>query len=147
MTIASELLALRDDEGLIHAAGAVEWARVNRDSALYGALDWDDAHAAHQYRVEQVRRLIRVHIVNEDGHRTAISLVFDRPQGGGYRSTEDVMRNAQMRQSALDDALAELERFQQRYAYLTELAGVFEAAEQARTKRRRRPAPEGRASA
>lgn len=145
MTIETELLGLRNDEGLIVPEDAVEWARANPQSDLHHSLEWDDERAAHQYRLWQVRKLIAIYVVSEEGHRATVSLKSDRSRGAGYRLVNDVMRNAEMRQQALNEALAELQRLQERYQYPQELARVFEEAEHVRVaqqpQRRQRRLP------
>lgn len=142
--IQAELLALRDSNGIIDARRAVDWAKQHQDSALYQALEWDDATAAIEYRISQVRRLIAVHIVDAEGHRQVVSLSVDRQQGGGYRSVQDVLSVDDLRAVMLSDALEELQRVQRKYEYLQELAKVWEAAQQVeqetRPRRRRRAA-------
>src|SRR5262245_65814723 len=56
--IATELLALRNDKGVINPTRAVEWAREHPQSRLHGVLEWDDAVAGAKYRNEQVRKMI-----------------------------------------------------------------------------------------
>jgi len=132
MTIASELLDLEDEDGLIDPTTVVDWARDNPASALHGAIEWDDAIAAHAHRLWQVRRLVAIHIVTDDGQRQRISLLRDRKSGGGYRDVSSVMRNDELRAEALAEALAELERWQARYQHLRELADVFESTARVR---------------
>jgi hypothetical protein len=132
-----ELLALRNEAGLINARGAVGWARSNPTSALHHQLDWDDASAAEEYRVWQVRSLISVHIVTPTGAREIISLSTDRVTGGGYRPVEDVAERVDLRRVMLRDALDELERIRFKYQRLQELEGVWEAADRARADRAR----------
>jgi hypothetical protein len=125
VSISSELLARRNSEGVWDPHEIVSWAQANPSSALYGALDWDDAHAAQQHRLWQVRQLISVHIVDDVGRRTTFSLMSDRVSGGGYRELEDVFDNAAMREAALRQALDELNRTRARYEHLEELAAVY----------------------
>lgn len=55
-----------------------------------------------------------------------VSLTTDRKQeGGGYRVMTTVISDAEMRKRMLADAIAELRLFQQKYARLKELAGLF----------------------
>jgi hypothetical protein len=51
------LLAL-EDQGRLTPEGVLE-AASDDDSPLHRFFEWDDHEAAHQYRVEQARRLIR----------------------------------------------------------------------------------------
>jgi len=125
MTVESELIALTNEAGFINPRYGVQWARENPDSALHKQLEWDDAKAAEEHRVSQVRRLIAIHITADDGRRATISLIQDRNQDGGYRHMPAVLGNAELRAMAVRQALRELRRIEQRYRWLNELAGVF----------------------
>jgi hypothetical protein len=140
--LGDELLALKNESGIINPAEAVRWARVNTDSRLHAQLEWDDAVGAERYRVWQVRTLISVHVVDPDGGRRFVSLSIDRKHDGsnGYRSLDDVVARPDLREIMLRDALLDLERIQERYKKLTELQPVWEAAEQTRQKRSRKAA-------
>lgn len=137
MSIKEELLALEDARGFINPNVVVGWAERNRKSEIGQRLEWDDPTAAHAYRLEQVRLLIRVYIRDEDNERLTISLISDRHQDGGYRSIERVMSHAEMREAALAQALSELERMQEKYDHLQELGRVFAEVKRARAKRPR----------
>lgn len=131
MSIESELRALQNAEGKWLPTEVRDWARDNPNSDLHSLREWlwgDDAKAADEYRLGVARGLIRLHIVTDEGDRATISLVQDRRTGGGYRELGPVLRNAELRQMALRQALRELRRFEQRYKHLHELAAVFEAA-------------------
>lgn len=125
--IREELETLRDEAGLIHAERVVEWAREHADSALHSQFEWDDTKAAEEYRIWQARKTIAIHIVTQEGERRFISLSIDRADGGGYRDVEDVMRQRELRDVALHDALMELRRVRARYQHLKELAAVWSA--------------------
>jgi hypothetical protein len=135
--IADELLALKNANGVINPATAVEWARKNKKSTLHANLEWDDGVAAERWRVSQVRQLIAIHIVDAEGGRRFVSLSIDRKHDGsnGYRSLEDVIGRQDLRSIMLADALADLERVQARYSKLSELQPVWDAADEARQKR------------
>jgi len=127
MTVEDELVALRNEDGMINPRTALQWARDNRESQLAARIEWDDSRAAEEFRLGQVRRLIAIHVRTEDGNRGTISLIADRRRDGGYREVETVLLNSEMRAIALREALRELRRFEQRYRHLQELAGVFAA--------------------
>lgn len=137
--IAEELLALKNAGGVINPARAVDWARKHRKSALYEHLEWDDGVAAEAYRVQQVRTLMILHILDDDGDRRFISLSIDRKHDGtnGYRPFDEVAGAPNLREIMLADALAELQRVKARFARLSELAEVWEAAERVPVKRGR----------
>ena len=119
------------NDGLLKPEDVVEAARP-ANSPLHTRFTWDDSDAAHQYRLEQARKLIRTTIqyIEVDGKdssfRVFCSLTPDREnQGGGYRETIAVLSNRQWRNQLLNDAHAEMERFEQKYARLKELSGVI----------------------
>ena len=119
------------NDWLLKPEDVVEAARP-ANSPLHTRFTWDDSDAAHQYRLEQARKLIRTTIqyIEVDGKdssfRVFCSLTPDREnQGGGYRETTAVLSNRQWRNQLLNDAHAEMERFEQKYARLKELSGVI----------------------
>jgi hypothetical protein len=136
-TIREELLALRNPNGLINPAAAVQWAKRNKKSALHSALTWDDGVAADRYRVWEVRELIAIHIVDAHGGRQFVALSIDRPTGG-YRPINEVMARVDLREVMLADALDELKRVQTRFNQLTELSEVWQAADKV-SERLRKP--------
>jgi len=146
-TIAAELLALRTEHGVINPSEVVQWARVNQDSRLHGALTWDDETAAERYRIWQVRALISVHVVDNDGGRRFVSLSIDREATGGYRPIAEVMDDQTLREILLKDALTELERVQKRFDKVTELANVWDEVHKVKRRRSVRKAAETQAAA
>lgn len=140
--IADELLKLKNKNGIINPTEAVAWARKNPGSQLHGSLEWDDGVAGERWRVWQIRQLISVHIVDAEGGRRFVSLSIDRRHDGsnGYRSLEDIVARPDLREIMLKDALSELERIQERYKKLSELAPVWEQADQVRQRQPRRKA-------
>lgn len=129
--IRGELEALRDEDGLIHPERVVAWAQEHAESALHSQFEWDDNKAAEEYRLWQARRTIAIHVVTQEGERRLISLSIDRISGGGYREVEDVMRRKDLREVALQDALADLRRIRAKYQHLKELAEVWGAVRRA----------------
>lgn len=140
--ISVELLKLKNEDGIINPAKAVDWARKHTKSQLHASLEWDDGVAAERYRVWQVRALISVHIIDAEGGRRFVSLSIDRKHDGsnGYRSLEDIVARPDLREIMLKDALSELERIQMRYNKLTELAPVWAQADAVRQSGRRKRA-------
>jgi hypothetical protein len=150
MSIQSELLALKDTAtGLIRAEEVLSWAAANPRSEIYRALEWDDQTAAYSHRLDQVRRLIVLHIRDEStGKPAVVSLSIDRVAGGGYRLHEDIRSDETLRSILLADALKELERIRAKYQHLQELVEVWRAADRvARGGRRGRGRRGGRAAA
>src|SRR5436190_1724918 len=137
MTIREELLALKRKDGLIVAEDGVRWAKSHKDSALHRALEWNNTKASHNWRVWQIRQMIGIYIVSDTGRRTVVSLSIDRGKsGGGYRTIDDVLPHANLRETMLNDALAELDRVQHKYDHLNELASVWVAKENVRSRKK-----------
>lgn len=138
--IRQELLALRNSDGMLPPRVAVQWARENPRSELHAEFEWDDKVAGELFRIDQARRLIAIHVVDSGGHREMVSLSIDRSEKSGYRMMSDVIAKEDLREILLADALAELKRVEQKYAYLTELVQVWAAAQEveARQSKRRR---------
>lgn len=131
MSVKEEIEALQSDDGMWHADRIVEWAQDNPKSALHSQFDWNDAHAANEFRLEQARRLIRIHVVTEAGEPKLVSLSYDRPRGGGYRSVEEVARSSDLSQILLRDALGDLRRVRERYKRMKQLTDVWAAIDKA----------------
>ena len=138
MSIESELKMIqKQNGGLLLVEDGVAWAKAHPKSELHSALEWDDKKAGHEYRIWQVRRLISIHIKNEVGVRTTVSLTIDRNNGGGYRDVSDVMKRPNLREVMLSDALDELERIQKKYDGIVELARVWEEADRVRNRKKK----------
>ena len=141
-SIATELLKLRNNNGLINPSAVVAWAQANPQSQLYGALEWDDKVAGERWRVSQVRHLIAMYVVDVEGSRQMVSLSIDRRHDGsnGYRPVGEVITQPTLREIMVQDALADLERVQARYSRLAELQSVWAEADKVRSKRTRKAA-------
>lgn len=128
----------RQNGGILHPEKVVEFAR-NEHTALHSAFNWNDSEAAHQYRLEQARRLIRV-IVEYTPHdaepiRAFVALRSERYEDGGYRHMPTLMHSPEGRDAILATALWELDAFRAKYKELKELADVFEAIDRVKSKR------------
>lgn len=140
MDIKAELERIRRAHGgILRPADVVRAARpVN--SPLHSRFDWDDTTAAHQWRLEQARHLIRVCIqmVNVGGRQIEsnvwVALTADKPDGG-YRVLTDVLKDAGLRDALLRNAFEDMQRFRQKYGKLKELAEVFAAMKRVHGRR------------
>lgn len=152
-----ELEALITDDGRLYARQVVEFARQNPNSELHNRFQWDLEQAAYLHWLSTARRLIAVYVTSETGERTTISLSVDRLNGGGYRNAAEVLSTAAMRRMAVEDALAEVQRWRERCSHLApELGQIFAAIDQLAAapvpeappvRRGRRPRREDRPSA
>ena len=126
-----ELAAITKAEGILRAESVIAYAR-DPESALHHRFTWDDTAAAHQYRLEQARRLIRCAVVvlpvADVQYRAFVSLGSDRVRpGGGYRITASVLSDDAQRAELLAQALTAFQRVRRRYQGLQELDPVFAA--------------------
>ena len=126
------------NDGVLQVDAVIAAARPN-DSPLHSKFTWDDTEAAHKWRQEQARALIRVtvHYLPQvkENVRVFVSLTSDQQaEGGGYRQLVAVMSNKDQREQLLEDAHADMERFRQKYRHLTELAEVITAMTKAQRR-------------
>jgi len=138
-----ELERIRQEHGGILRAEDVVLAAEDLSSPLHNSFEWDDTAGAEQWRLQQARQIIRSVVVilpNIAKPVTAfVSLRDDRTQeGGGYRTIIDVMSDKDMRERFVEEALADLRHWEQKYSQLNELGPVFEAIGKARRKLSRR---------
>ena len=130
--------------GILKPIAVVEAAR-SPDSPLHSRFQWDDTMAAHQWRLEQARQLIRVTVTLIGGtgdtpERVWVSLREDQYQKeGGYRFLADVLSDDVLREQLLAEAKDDMDRFASKYAHLKELAEVFDAMAKVGSKRARKP--------
>jgi len=98
-------------------------------SPLHKFFEWSDRRAAQKYRLEQARHLIRSVQIKIVGERTPVEVrafvKVERATANGYMPTVKAFSRADYRAQVLTRALEELNVWQQRYAALQELAGVF----------------------
>lgn len=138
MTIQDELLAIKGNKDLLLGEDVVAWARSHPKSDLYKAPEfcgWDLKKSAYEHWLQGARRLIALHITFEDGERKFISLSIDRTRsGGGYRDIDDVVRDKNLHDIMLTDALNELQRMQLKYERLKKLKPVWREVNRLRKK-------------
>jgi hypothetical protein len=109
----------RMNGGQLKTEDAVAAAK-DRSSAMHRHLEWDDAAAGHQHRLEQMRTLIRsiVRLEGEEEIREIPAFVSIKAATGGprsYRGTEEILSSAHLRTALLKQAEADLVAIQKRY--------------------------------
>lgn len=125
------------DEVLVEAARS-------KSSPLHDLFKWDDAAAAHQYRLYQARTIIGALVV-VTSHREPTRYFAkirtestpSKPSIAAYVTMTEAMSTPTLRGQVLARALSELRTFRQKYAALKELAEVFAAIDAVRAKRRK----------
>ena len=130
--VAKELERIASEHGgFLKPEDVIEEAKP-KGSPLHDCFTWNNSEAAHQYRLQEARNLIRV-VVSYDVSgvqcNTPVkvwhSLTADRQSHVGYRAIGDVMKSGELREQLLADALSEMKKFQMKYQCLSELSNVF----------------------
>lgn len=121
--------------GILKPESVVEEARSSR-SPLHSRFTWDDTIAAHEHRLYQARRLIRVTVSvipngSSEEERVWVSLKQDQNnEGGGYRTLVSVLSDKDLRDQLLQEALQDMKYFKQKYSHLSELSKIFKAMDE-----------------
>ena len=129
-------------ERIMERDGGLRPDAIVRDSEpehapLHAEFEWDDPAAAHEYRIEQARRIVRaVHIVPDPAQRESFAplrafVSMSRPSAGGgsgraYESTLDVLRNSNARANLMRQMRNEVIGMRQRYMNIAEFAELLE---------------------
>ena len=139
--IAEELKALYKKHHGLDPAKVVQWARTHRASALHSRFEWDDTQAAERYRIWQARELIvSVDVIYPDMKPRQVYVSPMESRGdGGYVALVEVLSNRQRRAAFLEQALAEFQRFEAKYADLKELAELFAAGRRVMQRSTKKP--------
>ena len=132
----AEVLLLRNSKRgrAVQPQDIVEYA-ADEGTALHSVFEWDDTEAGRLFRLEQARGVLRVTVEVVREHpsepiRAFVSLSSDRGTGGGYRRLRDVMNDEQLRAELLQDALADMRLYREKYSDLQELTKVWAAVEE-----------------
>lgn len=135
----------KEGGGRLKPAAVVNKAK-DPEHVLHRHFEWDDAAAAHRYRIDQARSLIssiRVEELGATESQPAFLSVGDAA-GVSYRSVQEVSTSASLQLRLLEAAERDLLAFQTRYRAL---ASICEIVEQARQKiREKRSENETRAA-
>jgi len=126
--------------GLLRPRDIVAYAERS-DTALHSYFEWDDDKAAYEYRLEQARRLIRIHVCllpnDNKTIRVYASLPSDQKKsGGGYRTIVNILNHAERREEMLKYILDELIRVKNKYEHFYELKNIWIEIDKAKEKRK-----------
>ena len=141
--IRQELLAIASEnrEGKLEAKAVIAFAKSHKDSAIYRWLQakgcFDAKKAQHAFALMMAQTLIRrVKVIVQQPAdstpvrvRAFVSLQADRSNGGGYRETETVLNNADLRANLIATVLKELNYLRMKYGHLKSLKDVWDTIE------------------
>lgn len=126
--VATELLSLREQTAEV----ALEFAE-NPDTELHKCATWDDSKAAHLYRLDEMRRVIRSIVTVDDSpgrepiEYRAFEYVIVTPEEEKpvrqFAETKSVLADPELKKHVLaeiDTAIAELSTKAKMYRYLAE---------------------------
>lgn len=136
LEVQSELMSIYHRDGALNPEAVIGVAK-DKKSALHEHFDWDDSEAAHKYRLDQARRLIRVAVMvipslsNEPVKQFVSIRALRGSEQGSYIATADLISDEAKYEMAKADALRELERIKYRYNYISELTPVWTAIDKA----------------
>lgn len=113
--------------GKLVQAQVVDAARSN-NSPLHSAFEWDNAKAAHAFRLDQAGQLIRsLVVIVEQEHeekspplRAFVNVTQDSERS--YTSLAHAMSDEDMRRQLIEQAWNELKSWKQRYGEIKEFA-------------------------
>lgn len=139
-SIRDELDRLRATHGGVLTKELVVTTAADKTNPLHAAFTWDKTAGWKKNLLAEAGALIRCYFIVVESPkptkvRALISLSTDRARkGGGYRGVHDVLSDAALYQTLLDDALREMQYFEARYRTISELSPVFEATESVRRR-------------
>ena len=95
------------------------------EAPLHSFFDWDDAAAAHQYRLETARRLVRsIEVVRDDRPPVAMYVHYagQEPSEGGYEPLSVIVTQPDRYMSAIAEAQRDMTAAQRRVDELLNVA-------------------------
>ena len=135
-----ELEKIKNDNGGILTAGFVLAKAKAKNSRLHKVFEWDDSIAADEHRMLQARKLLQsIEVIYPESpkqtpHRHYMVVTEPEKEGQSqrkvYRTTEEILKDPIARDELLGNAIREAISFRQKYAELSELAGVFHALDE-----------------
>ena len=138
----NELVTIYQQHGALNPETVVDVAR-DKKNPLHNHFDWKDSEAAHKYRLQQARNLIRVAVTvipelsNEPVKQFVSIKALRGTDKGSYIATADIISDDAKYAMALQDALRDLERVKYRFNYISELQPVWDAIDKGVNKLKR----------
>lgn len=124
-TAGNELQRIYERDGVIEPETVVEESK-SPSAPLHSCFEWNDAKAAHKYRITQAQGIIRAIVAVDETEKQPETRAFVSVQSE-YHPVSVVIQNPGKRDVLLKNALNELHWFEKKYNSLQELSGVFDA--------------------
>ena len=123
-TVGNELQRIYERDGVIEPETVVAESQTP-SAPLHSCFEWDDAKAAHKYRITQAQNIIRAIVVADEAKQPETRAFVNVQRE--YHPVSVVVRNPEKREILLQNALNELRWFERKYNALQELSNVFAA--------------------
>lgn len=97
---------------------------------LHDSFEWDDTEAAEKYRLNQAGHFIRcitVSVQREEQEKPEAVRAYFTVTKGKYESTQDIIADAEKRDTLLEKALSEFNSYMKKYETLKELDPIRNA--------------------
>lgn len=118
------LVELSKKHGSLTAEQVVADAR-RKDSPLHPYFEWDNAVAAHAWRLDQARHLIgRFKIIAPDRPDTKVRAFIHIAEDEKFYPADRVMTDDRLQACAIQQAKAELAAFERKYHNLVDVRGL-----------------------
>lgn len=116
----------------------VDYAKAHKDSELHKCFTWDNRKAADKYRLVEARMIHNNLIItyekadNNDAEPIQVRATYrtDTSSSAGYKPTVLIVKNEDEYSGLLRVAMAELQRFKNKYRILSELKPVLDAIDE-----------------
>lgn len=128
-----ELLRIRDEYGELTAEAIVASA-TSQNSPIHGEFIWDDSEAAHQYRLNQARRLVKIvkePYVRPTGEQSRVRFFHAVPQDDNrtvYSPLNEIIDDPISTAIILRQAEREWRTLWGRYQHLSEFVDIVRGA-------------------
>lgn len=111
---------------------AVIKAAKDKKSPLHQHIEWNDNVAAHAYRMDQARAIIRlIRVEDEETHETQPAFISVQDGGVAYRTSQEVASSRELQLAVLLQAERDLHAFERRYQTLKDVCALIRPAREA----------------
>ena len=124
-TAGNELQRIYERDGVIEPE-VVVLESESASAPLHNCFEWNDAKAAHKYRITQAQGVIRAIIAVDETEKSPETRAFVSVEHE-YHPVSIVVKNPETYEILLKNALNELRWFERKYNSLKELSAIFDA--------------------